>query len=185
MRLTNMPGVITSSGMSAVDLPLNLVGPGELVLAPHDCYGGTFRLLSAHARKGNFRVKFVNQTDPAAFAAALAEKPKLVFIETPSNPLLRITDIAAIASASKAAGAIVVADNTFLSPVLQQPLLLGPGDACRRRSTAGVTARSNFHEHQCGAVAHYQVDLAARAAEIARDGHESGRQQHTERSILG
>lgn len=118
-------GVITSSGMSAVDLPLNLVSPGEFVLAPHDCYGGTFRLLSAHARKGNFQVKFVNQTDPAAFAAALAEKPKLVLIETPSNPLLRITDITAIASASKAVGAIVVADNTFLSPVLQQPLLLG------------------------------------------------------------
>ncbi|MEK7264819.1 MAG: cystathionine gamma-synthase [Pseudomonadota bacterium] len=118
-------GIITSSGMSAVDLPLNLVAPGELVLAPHDCYGGTFRLLSAHARRGNFRVEFVNQTDPAAFAAALAKKPKLVLIETPSNPLLRITDIAAVAAASKAAGAILVADNTFLSPALQQPLLLG------------------------------------------------------------
>ena len=118
-------GVITSSGMSAVDLPLNLVGPGDLVLAPHDCYGGAFRLLSAHARRGNFRVEFVNQTDSAAVAAALAKKPKLVFIETPSNPLLRITDIAAVAAASKAAGAIVVADNTFLSPALQQPLALG------------------------------------------------------------
>lgn len=118
-------GVITSSGMSAVDLPLNLVAPGELVLAPHDCYGGTFRLLSAHARRGDFRVEFVDQTDPIAFAAALANKPKLVFIETPSNPLLRITDIAAIAAASKAVGAIVVADNTFLSPALQQPLSLG------------------------------------------------------------
>ena len=118
-------GVITASGMAAVDLPLNLVSPGELVLAPHDCYGGTFRLLSAHARRGNFRVKFVNQTDSAEFSAALAEKPKLVFIETPSNPLLRITDIAAVAAAAKGAGAIVVADNTFLSPVLQQPLALG------------------------------------------------------------
>ncbi len=118
-------GVITASGMAAVDLPLNLVSPGELVLAPHDCYGGTFRLLAAHARRGNFKVEFVDQTDPAAFAAALAKKPKLVLIETPSNPLLRITDIAAVASAAKAAGAIVVADNTFLSPALQQPLSLG------------------------------------------------------------
>jgi cystathionine gamma-synthase len=118
-------GVITASGMAAVDLPLNLVSPGELVLAPHDCYGGTFRLLAAHARRGNFNVEFVDQTNEAAFAAALAKKPKLVLIETPSNPLLRITDIAAVASAARAAGAIVVADNTFLSPALQQPLSLG------------------------------------------------------------
>ncbi len=118
-------GVITASGMAAVDLPLNLVSPGDLVIAPHDCYGGTFRLLSAHERRGDFRVEFVNQTDPAALAAALAKKPKLVFIETPSNPLLRITDIAAAAASAKEAGAIVVADNTFLSPVLQQPLSFG------------------------------------------------------------
>ncbi len=118
-------GVITATGMAAVDLVLNLVNPGDTVIAPHDCYGGTFRLLSARARRGHFTVLFVNQTDPAAFAAALTKKPKLVLIETPSNPLLRITDIAATAAAAKAAGAIVVADNTFLSPALQQPLTLG------------------------------------------------------------
>jgi cystathionine gamma-synthase len=115
-------GVIVASGMAAVDLPLNLVNPDELVIAPHDCYGGTFRLLSARARRGQFNVEFVDQTDAAALAAALAKRPKLVLIETPSNPLLRITDIAAVAGAAKAAGAIVVADNTFLSPALQQPL---------------------------------------------------------------
>ncbi|HNS87433.1 MAG TPA: cystathionine gamma-synthase, partial [Parvularculaceae bacterium] len=118
-------GVVTASGMAAVDLPLDLVGPGELIIAPHDCYGGTFRLLAAGARRGHYRVEFVNQTDEAAVAAALAKRPKLVLIETPSNPLLRITDIAGVAAASKAAGAIVVADNTFLSPALQNPLALG------------------------------------------------------------
>ncbi|MFN0022443.1 MAG: cystathionine gamma-synthase [Parvularculaceae bacterium] len=118
-------GVITATGMAAVDLVLNLVNPGDLVLAPHDCYGGTFRLLSARARRGHFEIAFVNQTDTAALAAALARKPKLVLIETPSNPLLRITDIAATAALARAAGAIVVADNTFLSPALQQPLALG------------------------------------------------------------
>lgn len=118
-------GVITATGMAAVDLVLNLVNPGDTVIAPHDCYGGTFRLLSARARRGHFAVDFVNQTDPAALAAALLKKPRLVFIETPSNPLLRITDIAATAAAATAAGAIVVADNTFLSPALQQPLSLG------------------------------------------------------------
>ena len=118
-------GVITATGMAAVDLVLNLVNPGDTVIAPHDCYGGTFRLLAARARRGHFSVEFVDQTNPAAFATALTKKPKLVLIETPSNPLLRITDIAQTAAAAKAAGAIVVADNTFLSPALQQPLALG------------------------------------------------------------
>ncbi len=118
-------GVITATGMAAVDLVLNLVSPGDTVIAPHDCYGGTFRLLSARARRGHFAVAFIDQTDPAALNQALARRPKLVLIETPSNPLLRITDIAAVAAAAKAAGAIVVADNTFLSPALQQPLSLG------------------------------------------------------------
>ncbi|MDZ7629326.1 MAG: cystathionine gamma-synthase [Parvularculaceae bacterium] len=118
-------GVITATGMAAVDLVLNLVNPGDRVIAPHDCYGGTFRLLAARARRGHFTVDFVDQTDAAALTAALEKKPKLVLIETPSNPLLRITDIAAVARASKTAGAIVVADNTFLSPALQQPLALG------------------------------------------------------------
>lgn len=118
-------GVVTASGMAAVDLPLNLVGRDALVIAPHDCYGGAFRLLSARARRGDFTVAFVDQTDPAALAKALERGPKLVLIETPSNPLLRITDIRAVAAASKSAGAIVVADNTFLSPALQNPLTLG------------------------------------------------------------
>jgi len=118
-------GIVTATGMAAVDLVLNLVNPSEIVVAPHDCYGGTFRLLSARARRGHFEVLFVNQTDPAALAEALSKKPKLVLIETPSNPLLRITDIALTAAAAKAAGATVVADNTFLSPALQQPLSLG------------------------------------------------------------
>jgi cystathionine gamma-synthase len=117
--------VVTASGMAAVDLPLNLVDPGDLVIAPHDCYGGAFRLLTARAKRGQFDVLFVDQTDRAAFARALALKPKLVLIETPSNPLLRIVDIAAAARDAKAAGAIVVADNTFLSPALQNPLALG------------------------------------------------------------
>jgi cystathionine gamma-synthase len=117
--------VVTASGMAAVDLVLSLVNPGELVIAPHDCYGGTFRLLSARARRGQLRVRIVDQTDEEALAAALHERPKLVLIETPSNPLLRITDIERTARLGKEAGAIVVADNTFLSPALQQPLALG------------------------------------------------------------
>ncbi len=118
-------GVITSSGMAAIDLVLNLVDPGDLVIAPHDCYGGTHRLLTARQKRGHFDVAWVNQTDPVALEAAFARKPKLVLIETPSNPLLRITDIGLVVAYAKKCGAITVADNTFLSPVLQRPLDLG------------------------------------------------------------
>ena len=118
-------GAVTASGMAAIDLILNFVNPGEKVIAPHDCYGGAFRLLSARARRGHFEVEFVDQTDCGALDKALATGAKLVLIESPSNPLLRITDIKATAAAAKKAGALVAADNTFLSPALQQPLALG------------------------------------------------------------
>lgn len=118
-------GVITSSGMSAVALALELVPAGARVLAAHDCYGGTWRLLDAWARKGRFSVEFADLTDPVALAAGLASKPALVWVETPSNPLLRITDIRHVAEAAHGVGALLVVDNTFLSPALQQPLALG------------------------------------------------------------
>lgn len=118
-------GVVVSSGMAALDLILNLVNPGEIVIAPHDCYGGTHRLLTARAKRGQFELVYANQTDPVELAAAFERKPKLVLVETPSNPLLRITDIRAVVEHAKANGAIVAADNTFLSPALQRPLDLG------------------------------------------------------------
>ncbi len=117
--------VVTSSGMAAVDLVVNLLPAGALVVAPHDCYGGTWRLLKAHEKKGALGVLLVDQADPDALASALAQDPALVWIETPSNPLMRIADIADIAKRAKAAGARVAVDNTFLSPALQKPLLLG------------------------------------------------------------
>ena len=81
--------VVTSSGMSAVALALELVPAGTTVLAAHDCYGGTWRLLDAWAKKGRFTLEFADLTDPAALARGLATKPALVWVETPSNPLLR------------------------------------------------------------------------------------------------
>ncbi len=117
--------VVTGSGMGAVTLVAHLCRAGELVLAPRDCYGGTHRLFSALARHGQLRVDFVDPTDLEAFAAALAQKPRLVWLETPSNPLLRITDLERASALATAAGALVVVDNTFLSPVWQQPLALG------------------------------------------------------------
>ena len=119
-------GAITATGMGAVTLALNaLLEPGKRLLVPHDCYGGSWRLFNALAAKGHFELDSCDQTDPAALEAALAKRPALVWIETPSNPLLRITDIAALAARAKSVGARVVADNTFLSPLLQRPLELG------------------------------------------------------------
>jgi cystathionine gamma-synthase len=118
-------GVVTSSGMSAITLLTAQLLPGDLLVAPHDCYGGCYRLFKAQAERGLYRVEFVDFGDQAAVTAALARKPAIVWIETPSNPLLRITDIAAVARLAHAVAALVVVDNTFLSPALQQPIALG------------------------------------------------------------
>ena len=117
--------VATSSGMSAVGVVLNLVHANDLVLAPHDCYGGTHRLLVGLQRTGRLRVRFVDFTDPRSLAAGLEQEPRMIWVETPSNPLLRITDLANVARAARLAGAISVADNTFLSPALQRPIDFG------------------------------------------------------------
>ena len=117
--------VVTSTGMSAVTLVLQLVKPGELVIAAHDCYGGTYRLLRALANRGHFDVAFLDLTAEGAELEVARRRPRLLWIETPSNPLLRITDVRRLAAAGRAVGALVVADNTFLSPALQQPIALG------------------------------------------------------------
>lgn len=117
--------VVTASGMGALTILCHLLKPGDVLLAPHDCYGGTYRLLDALSAKGHFEAIFVDQTDGAALELAFERKPKIVLIETPSNPLLRIVDIAAIAERTQASGALLAVDNTFLSPALQQPLALG------------------------------------------------------------
>ncbi|GAA2519445.1 cystathionine gamma-synthase [Pilimelia columellifera] len=128
--LTTLEGgagaVVTATGLAAITVTLHaLLSPTDTLVVPHDCYGGSWRLFDALARKEQFRLVTVDFTDPAAVGAALQDAPTVVWLETPSNPLLRITDIAAVAEAAHAVGAVVVADNTFLSPVLQRPLELG------------------------------------------------------------
>jgi cystathionine gamma-synthase len=117
--------VIVSTGMAAVDLSLASLEPGDLIVAPHDCYAGTWRLLNARRAKRQFDVAFIDQSDQAMLEMALARRPKLVLVETPSNPLMRVVDIRSIAAQAKSVGAKVVVDNTFLSPALQQPIQLG------------------------------------------------------------
>ena len=117
--------VITGSGMGAITLVGHILPVGARVLVPHDCYGGTFRLFTAWQKRAELAVEFVDFGKAAAVTAALSRPAAMVWIETPSNPLLRITDIADIARRAHAVGALVVADNTFLSPGWQQPIALG------------------------------------------------------------
>jgi len=117
--------VVTASGMGAVSLVTQLFKPDQGAVVPHDCYGGTYRLFNALNLRGALKVQFVDFQDAKALQSALDARPALVWIETPSNPLLRIVDVAAVAARAKAVGALVVADNTFLSPVWQRPLELG------------------------------------------------------------
>ncbi len=116
---------VVSSGMAALTLIVHLLDPEDLLIAPFDCYGRSYRMLKELANKGHFRLKFVDQYSPEGIEEAFTEEPKIVLIESPSNPVMRIADIKAIAAKAKAVGAITVADNTFLSPILQQPLNLG------------------------------------------------------------
>jgi cystathionine gamma-synthase len=117
--------IITCTGLAAISLILAPLPAAARVIAPYDCYGGTYRLLAALHAKGNLLVDFIDQSNAAELRKALDAKPQLVWIETPSNPLLRVVDIRAITDAARAAGALSAVDNTFLSPIWQQPLSLG------------------------------------------------------------
>lgn len=118
-------GTCTSTGMAAVLLALNLLDQGSHVIATFDCYGGTFRTLEHAKAAYGLEVTYLNLADADAVRAAIRPNTRMLWVETPSNPLLRLTDIAAIAELAHAHGALCVVDNTFLSPILQQPLLLG------------------------------------------------------------
>jgi cystathionine gamma-synthase len=134
--------VVTGSGMGAVGLVAQLFRPGQVAVVPHDCYGGTYRLFNALRERGSLDVRFVDFQDGKALAAVLEMKPALVWVETPSNPLLRIVDVAAVAKAAHAVGALVVADNTFLSPVWQRPLALG-ADVVLHSTTKYINGHSD------------------------------------------
>ena len=118
--------VVTASGMGALTVLTQFLSPGDTIIAPHDCYGGTYRLFDQQSKKGLFEVEFVNQTEIETLRAVCAEvKPKIILTESPSNPLLRISDLAAIREIATACGALFAVDNTFLSPALQNPIEFG------------------------------------------------------------
>jgi len=119
-------GVVTATGMGAITLLLHaLLKPGDRLVVPHDGYGGSWRLFNALAKKGAFELITADLTDPRSLTDALAAGPAVVWIETPSNPLLRVTDLRFVIESAQAQGALAVVDNTFLSPALQQPIAFG------------------------------------------------------------
>ncbi|WP_334180272.1 O-succinylhomoserine (thiol)-lyase [Pseudoxanthomonas sp.] len=135
--------VITATGMGAITLVLNaLLEPGDRLVVPHDAYGGSWRLFNALAKKGHFELITADLTDPRSLADALAQSPKLVLIETPSNPLLRITDLRFVIDAAHKAGARTVVDNTFLSPALQTPIAFG-ADVVLHSTTKYINGHSD------------------------------------------
>lgn len=135
--------VVTSTGMSAITLLLHaLLEPGDRLVVPHDAYGGSWRLFDALSRKGHFELVTADLTDPRSLAEALAVPPKLVLVETPSNPLLRITDLRFVIEAAHRAGALVAVDNTFLSPALQVPIDFG-ADAVVHSTTKYINGHSD------------------------------------------
>ncbi|WP_374318959.1 cystathionine gamma-synthase [Pseudoxanthomonas kaohsiungensis] len=119
-------GFAFASGMAATSTVLELLDSGDHVVAMDDLYGGSYRLFErVRRRSAGLDFSFVDLTDLAAFEAAITPKTRMVWIETPTNPMLKIVDIAAVAEIARARGLLVVVDNTFASPIVQRPLELG------------------------------------------------------------
>ena len=118
-------GLAFSSGVAATDAVIKLLSPGDEVIAPHDMYGGTYRLFTKVFAKFGIVFTYVDTASIANIEAAITPKTRLIWIETPTNPLMTITDITATATIAKKAGALLCVDNTFASPYLQNPLTLG------------------------------------------------------------
>jgi cystathionine gamma-synthase len=118
-------GVIVNSGMAAISTVLSIFNAGDHIICSHDCYGGTERLLCTLREQGKLEVSFVDLTDPLALLDAKKPNTRALWVETPSNPLLRIVDLEQVAIFTRAACLTLIVDNTFLSPILQKPIALG------------------------------------------------------------
>lgn len=162
-------GLAFASGLAAIDAVLKLLKSGDEIVAVDDIYGGAYRLFTAVYEQYGIKVNFVDTSNTAKVAAAITPNTKLIWLETPTNPTLKISDIAAIATIAKAHNCLLCVDNTFGTPVLQQPLLLG-ADIVVHSATkylgghsdliAGILvakdeqvgARLKFFQNACGAV---------------------------------
>jgi cystathionine beta-lyase/cystathionine gamma-synthase len=115
----------TATGMAAIATSLHLLKPGDHVITGNDIYGGTYRLMQSVFAPLGIAFSFVQMTDPSAVEKAVRPATKMIWIETPSNPLLNLVDIRAVAAIGRRVGALVAVDNTFMSPLLQRPFQLG------------------------------------------------------------
>lgn len=162
-------GLAFSSGVAATDAVIKLLEPGDEVIAANDMYGGTYRLFTKIFEKFGIKFKYVDTTNPENITTAISANTKLIWIETPTNPLMNITDIAAVAAIAKKAGALLCVDNTFASPYLQNPLDLGADivmhsatkylgghsdviQGCLVMNDAALREKLYFIQKSCGAV---------------------------------
>ena len=120
-----LSGHAFASGMAAISTILTLFRAGDHIVASHNVYGGTYRLFTEVLEKFGLSFSWVNTRDLANIEAAMTEKTKLLFLETPTNPMMEVTDIAAASELAHSKGALVAVDNTFMSPYFQRPLELG------------------------------------------------------------
>jgi cystathionine gamma-lyase len=118
-------GLCFSSGMAASDAAIKLLQPGDEVVSTNDLYGGSYRMFTKIFQPLGIKFTFVNMADHAAVQAAITPRTKMLWVETPTNPTMNIVDIAAMIAFAKKVGAMVVVDNTFASPYLQNPITMG------------------------------------------------------------
>jgi cystathionine beta-lyase/cystathionine gamma-synthase len=162
-------GLAFGSGVAATDSVMKLLNPGDEVIAANDMYGGSYRLFTKVWERYNIKFIYVDTTNAASVQAAVTAHTKLIWVETPTNPLMNITDIEAIAGIAKAAGALLCVDNTFASPYLQNPIDLGADivmhsatkylgghsdviQGCLMMNDAGLREKLYFIQKSCGAV---------------------------------
>jgi cystathionine beta-lyase/cystathionine gamma-synthase len=162
-------GLAFSSGVAATDAVIKLLAPGDEVIAANDMYGGTYRLFTKIFAKFGIKFIYVDTTDVSNISKAISPATKLIWIETPTNPLMNITDIAAVSVIAKSAGALLCVDNTFASPYLQNPLTLGADivmhsatkylgghsdliQGCLMMNDADLREQLYFIQKSCGAV---------------------------------
>ncbi len=162
-------GLAFSSGVAATDAVIKLLSPGDEVIAANDMYGGTYRMFTKIFAKYGIQFTYINTSDIAEVEKSVSAKTKLVWIETPTNPLMNITDIAAVAVIAKKSGALLCVDNTFASPYLQNPLDLGADivmhsatkylgghsdviQGCLVMNDASLREQLYFIQKSCGAV---------------------------------
>lgn len=153
---------ITTTGMAAITSVMFLFKPGDHIVAGHDIYGGSYRLFSTILRNLGYQFSFVDMREPNNVSAALRDNTRAVWIETPSNPLMNLVDIAAVSEIARRRGVLAIADNTFLSPYLQKPLRLGC-DVVVHSTTKYINGHSDVVG---GAIIAKTAELAQRIAAL-------------------